>query len=160
MIQTNSLSSISLSEESAPWNVPSFLQHDSRNAHTLDLKFTAPPDGSGPKTIKLFINKLNMGFGYVASPPEHGQPLKSSLPREAEDYPPVQTFTLTPKDLEADSPPLALEFARYVRTFVLTVRIDPMLVLTWHVQIFVEDNQDDAEQTRVSRLVIGGRSVP
>eukprot|EP01128_Nolandella_sp_AFSM9_P002651 TRINITY_DN1302_c0_g1_i1.p1 TRINITY_DN1302_c0_g1~~TRINITY_DN1302_c0_g1_i1.p1 ORF type:complete len:294 (-),score=76.41 TRINITY_DN1302_c0_g1_i1:90-938(-) len=90
------------------------------------LKFVGPKT-SGPLKVHLFINKLNMGFS------------------EAEDYKPVQSFTLSPTDLEADTPATNLNFALFVRTDVLT--------------IFVENNQDDLEQTQITRLIINGRSV-
>jgi len=61
------------------------------------LKFIAPDDGSGPKRVKLFLNRPNMGFA------------------ETEEFQPLQSFTLTGADLKADATPLALDYQKLSR---------------------------------------------
>lgn len=77
---------------------------------------------------------------------------------EAEDYKPIQTLILTPKDLETDSLYIPVDFARFVRTDVLTVSKLFFSGLIYLFQIFVESNQGDEEQTRIDRLVIFGKT--
>lgn len=89
------------------------------------LKFIAPTDGFGPKKIKVFQNRPNMGFDDA-----------SSLKADKE-------VVLTSKDLEADSPPITLDFAKFIKVDTLT--------------IFVESNQGDKDQTRINRMVVWGK---
>jgi len=67
------------------------------------IKFVAPADGSGPKKVKLFINKLNLSFD------------------DANDYKPTQEFELTSDDLNSDTKPRQLDSVKFVKTDTLTV---------------------------------------
>jgi len=89
------------------------------------LKFVGLVDGSGPKTVKLYLNRQNMGFS------------------DTEELKPLQQFVLTAADLKADTPPLALDYARFVKTDTLTV--------------FIQDNQGGKEATKLTRLIIWGK---
>jgi len=89
------------------------------------LKFVSPKDGSGPKKIKIFQNKPNMGFSDV------------------EDLKADKEITLTPKDLEAESPAIALDYAKFIKVDTLSV--------------FIESNQGNKEATRLNRVVIWGK---
>eukprot|EP01125_Pyxidicula_operculata_P005173 TRINITY_DN187_c0_g1_i1.p1 TRINITY_DN187_c0_g1~~TRINITY_DN187_c0_g1_i1.p1 ORF type:complete len:283 (+),score=66.81 TRINITY_DN187_c0_g1_i1:283-1131(+) len=66
------------------------------------IKFTAPK-GSGPKVVKLFVNKLNLGFS------------------EAEDYEATQTLKLSEQDLSSDSAPIKLDSVKFIKTDILTI---------------------------------------
>jgi thioredoxin len=89
------------------------------------LKFIAPKDGFGPKKIKIFQNRPNMGFDDCA------------------DFKADKEVVLTAKDFEVDSPVIPLDYAKFIKVDTLTV--------------FVEGNQGNKEQTRLSRLIIWGK---
>jgi hypothetical protein len=59
------------------------------------IKIDSPEDGSGPKTLRLFVNKVSMGF------------------TEAEDDTPVQELVLTPQNLKKDANPTPLKFVKF-----------------------------------------------
>jgi len=70
------------------------------------LKLLAPEDGSGPKVVKLYLNRANMSFS------------------DTEELKPTQSFVLKPEDLKADSPALALDYQRFMKCDVLTIFIE------------------------------------
>eukprot|EP01120_Amphizonella_sp_Union-15-10_P016841 TRINITY_DN912_c0_g1_i1.p1 TRINITY_DN912_c0_g1~~TRINITY_DN912_c0_g1_i1.p1 ORF type:complete len:279 (-),score=64.43 TRINITY_DN912_c0_g1_i1:95-931(-) len=74
-----------------------------KQVHLKTLKIIAPSDGSGPKKLKLFLNKINFGFS------------------EAEDDPAVQEVTLTPKDLVKDTEPLKLNALKFMKVNSLSI---------------------------------------
>lgn len=70
-----------------------------------NIKFVAPSDGTGPKAIKLFLNRLNLSFDAASSE-------KST-----------QEFKLSPEDLNSDTKPQQLDSVKFVKTDTLTVFI-------------------------------------
>jgi len=70
------------------------------------LKLVAPDDGSGPKVVKLYLNRANMSFSDIDE-------LKAT-----------QSFVLKPEDLKADSPALALDYQRFMKCDLLTIFIE------------------------------------
>ena len=60
--------------------------------------------GSGPKTLRLFVNKVSMGF------------------TEAEDDTPVQELVLTPQNLKKDANPTPLKFVKFQNVNSISVR--------------------------------------
>ena len=74
------------------------------------IKFTAFNDGSDPEsnptTIKVFVNRNNLGF------------------EDVDDVDPTQTFTLTDKDLSEESGPLPTKFVKFQRVKSLTFFIE------------------------------------
>jgi len=70
-----------------------------------NIKFVGPTDDSGPKQIKLFLNKLNMSF------------------EDAEEYKATQEFELTSEDLKNGTKPVQLDAVKFVKTDTLTVFI-------------------------------------
>jgi len=79
------------------------------------IKFESAQASTAPRKVKLFVNKLNVGFS------------------EAEDLPATQELTLTAKD--TNSSPNALETS----TKVMTAKFAKVSSLT----IFIMDNQSD-----------------
>uniref|UniRef100_A0A6B2LDZ8 PITH domain-containing protein n=1 Tax=Arcella intermedia TaxID=1963864 RepID=A0A6B2LDZ8_9EUKA len=69
------------------------------------IKFTAPDDGSGPKNVKLIINKQNLGFD------------------EARDLKATQQITLKPENLTAEAKPISLSMINFVKVDTLTIFI-------------------------------------
>jgi len=67
------------------------------------IKFDAPDDGSGPKNVKLFVNKTMMGF------------------TEAEDDSATQEIVLTPHHLQRDAAPIQLRLAKFQNVSSLTI---------------------------------------
>lgn len=94
------------------------------------LKFICPTADDAPRKIKLFVNKLNLGFS------------------EVEEQTATQELTLTAKDVDPTADPL--ESA----TKVLTAKFAKVSSLT----VFVSDNQADTAATVVSRIVLFGSS--
>eukprot|EP01121_Diplochlamys_sp_Union-15-3_P003499 TRINITY_DN1339_c0_g3_i1.p1 TRINITY_DN1339_c0_g3~~TRINITY_DN1339_c0_g3_i1.p1 ORF type:complete len:285 (+),score=54.59 TRINITY_DN1339_c0_g3_i1:40-894(+) len=76
-----------------------------RQLQIKTLKFVAPSDGSGPKKLKLFVNRLNLGFS------------------QAEDEAAAQEFNLTPKDLEETTDPLKLNLLKFAKVTSLSIFI-------------------------------------
>lgn len=83
-----------------------------------------------PKKVKLFANKLNLGFS------------------EAEDQPATQELTLTKKDVESAGNPVDSA------TKVLAAKFAKVSSLT----VFIADNQGDEEKTEITRIVLVGAS--
>lgn len=69
------------------------------------LKIVSPKD-EGPKTVKLFANRLNMGFDDASSDT------------------PTQTLRLTPNDLTQDAPGLALDHIKFLQTSTITIFVE------------------------------------
>lgn len=86
--------------------------------------------GSAPRKVKLFVNKLNLGFS------------------EVEDQAATQELTLKAGDVK-----LSADLATSA-TKVLTAKFSKVSSLT----IFVADNQGDEESTVLSRIVLFGAS--
>lgn len=63
-----------------------------------------PDDGSGPKSVKLFINNPTLGFS------------------EADDCPPAQDFELTESNLEGE--PVTLRFVKFQNVNALTIFVE------------------------------------
>jgi len=70
------------------------------------IKIVAPDDGSGPKRLKIFVNRPNMGFS------------------EVDEFTPSQTILLKPEDLKADTPATMFDMARFLKTDTLTLFIE------------------------------------
>jgi hypothetical protein len=70
-----------------------------------NIKFIAPTDGTGPKKVKLFVNKLNISF------------------EDAEEYKATQEFELTNEDLKPETKPVQIDSVKFVKTDTLTVFI-------------------------------------
>jgi thiol-disulfide isomerase/thioredoxin len=94
------------------------------------IKFESPKAASAPRKVKLFVNKLNLGFS------------------EAEDQPATQELTLAAKDTNSSANPLETS------TKVLTAKFAKVSSLT----MFIVDNQGDEEATALSRIVVFGAS--
>lgn len=76
-----------------------------RQVQIKTLKIIAPSDGSGPKSVKLFVNRQNLGFS------------------ESEDDPATQEFKLKPKDLEKDTEPIKLNTIKFVKVNSVSIFI-------------------------------------
>ncbi|XP_077562796.1 thioredoxin-like [Haemaphysalis longicornis] len=114
-----------------------FLESDCDEQLIISLGFTQPvklhsikfqaPSGQGPKTVKLFINQpRTLGFD------------------QAVGMEPVQTLTLTGKDLD-EGAVVPLRFVKFQNV--------------QNLQIFVKDNQANTETTRINYLVIYGSPI-
>ncbi|MCO5558900.1 hypothetical protein L7F22_012490 [Adiantum nelumboides] len=90
--------------------------------HTIIIM--GPPD-EGPKTVKLFANRENMGFSNVS------------------EFPPSDVVTLSSEDLKGK--PIPLKFVKFQNVRSLT--------------IFIEDNQESTEVTKVSKIAFYGSTV-
>lgn len=66
-------------------------------------------------------------------------------------------LSLTAKDLKADTPAIALDYARFVKTDTLSVRSVPPHFASDVSQIFIENNQGGLDSTKLTRLVIWGK---
>jgi len=69
------------------------------------IKFVAPEDGTGPKSVKLIINQQNLGFD------------------EAREYKAAQQLTLKPEHLGPDAKPISLSLVNFVKVDTLTIFI-------------------------------------
>lgn len=69
--------------------------------HSIVIK---GPEVEGPKTVKLFANKENMGFSNV------------------NDYPPSDTIVLSPENLEGK--PVTLKYVKFQNVRSLTIFIE------------------------------------
>jgi len=68
-----------------------------------NIKIVAPSDGTGPKKVKLFVNKLNISFD------------------DASEYKATQEFDVTAEDLKSGIKPVQLDSVKFVKTDTLTV---------------------------------------
>eukprot|EP00163_Fabomonas_tropica_P002910 TRINITY_DN1236_c0_g1_i1.p2 TRINITY_DN1236_c0_g1~~TRINITY_DN1236_c0_g1_i1.p2 ORF type:complete len:143 (-),score=35.44 TRINITY_DN1236_c0_g1_i1:934-1362(-) len=71
-----------------------------------DIRIKAPADGSGPKTVKLYINQPNLGFS------------------DMEDIAPVQELELTEQQLNQEGPAIPLKFVKFQHVTSLTIFIE------------------------------------
>ncbi|CAN6439643.1 unnamed protein product [Victoria cruziana] len=87
--------------------------------HSIVIK---GPEEDGPRLIKLFVNKENMGFSNVS------------------DFPASDSTVLLPDNLKGK--PVILKYVKFQNVRSLT--------------IFVENNQSDADITKIQKLVLIG----
>lgn len=104
--------------------------HSKEPVKIASIKFESAQASTAPRKVKLFANKLNVGFS------------------EAEDLPATQELTLTAKDTNAS--PNALETS----TKVMTAKFAKVSSLT----IFIVDNQSDDDTTTLAKIVLFGSS--
>ncbi|KAF3783339.1 PITH domain-containing protein [Nymphaea thermarum] len=90
--------------------------------HSIVIK---GPEEDGPRVVKLFVNKENMGFSNV------------------NDFPASDSAVLSPDNLKGK--PVILKYVKFQNVRSLT--------------IFVENNQSDADITKVQKLVLIGTTV-
>jgi len=70
-----------------------------------NIKFGGPDDGSAPKKVKLFVNRLNMSFD------------------DAEDQKAAQEFDLSGDDVKESVKPIQLDALKFAKSDTLTVFI-------------------------------------
>jgi len=68
-----------------------------------NIKFVAPDDGSAPKKVKLFVNRLNMNFD------------------DAEEQKAAQEFELSRDDVKESAKPIQLDTLKFAKTDTVTV---------------------------------------
>ncbi|XP_076888302.1 PITH domain-containing protein At3g04780-like [Bidens hawaiensis] len=90
--------------------------------HSIVIK---GPEDEGPQTVKLYTNKEHMGFSNVS------------------DFPPSDTLTLSPENLQGK--PVVLKYVKFQNVRSLT--------------IFIEDNQSGSDITKVQKIILHGSTV-
>ncbi|KAI7737167.1 hypothetical protein M8C21_009006, partial [Ambrosia artemisiifolia] len=90
--------------------------------NTLLYKFNM---SISPQTVKLYTNKEHMGFSNVS------------------DFPPSDTLTLSPENLQGK--PVVLKYVKFQNVRSLT--------------IFIEDNQSGSDITKVQKIILQGTTV-
>ncbi|GBF93167.1 hypothetical protein Rsub_05898 [Raphidocelis subcapitata] len=105
-------------DEQLLFNIPF---HQKVKVQSIAIK--GPSDGTGPKSVKIYVNRASMGFSDVDSVPA------------------AHSVELTAAQIEAGEP-VVLKLAKFGNVT--------------QISVFVEDNQDGGETTRVSKIALAG----